>query len=1035
MSTASACPDPSALEAFGRGGLDAATRARIELHLDGCSGCAGTLATLLRLFASDDAQLQSTLAEPAVAHADASAVPLQVGRYRLGARIGAGAMGMVHEAVDPELHRRVAIKLLHPGITVDVELTRARMLREARAMAQLAHANVVAVHDVGRVGEQVFVAMELVDGTTLARWLEQRQRTLPEILAMFVQAGRGLMAAHAVGLVHRDFKPDNVLIGNDGRARVTDFGLARPLSQWLEAPGADGLLAHDGATGPSRSAPLGATVASAVLATAQGSIVGTPAYMAPEQWRGLPADARSDQFAFCVALYHACFGARPFAGDGVFALAESVLQGRLRPPPRSAPAWLRQALLQGLASDPAARHASMAELLAALERDRSRRMRAAGMVGAMALGVGGTVAVLAWLGGVTAPAPASTLALPSPTEVAPTTVEGATATAPAGAPTPSVDECRARAADLDGRWDAPRREALRSALSAMDDGAAVVARVMPVLDRFADTHRQLATAACDPGLADAPVRLRCLARMRGQLDAFVQRALDLPRFQVVDAVAHGALTLPDPRRCGHERWLRAEPSAPPPDDAAAIAVLDGELAAAEALVRLDRYGAAPAAIEDVLTRARERGFTSLAGRAELALGLAHAERGATDLAIAQLEAAATTATAGHDDTVRVAAAVALVEVLGPAALRPVDAGRWADAAAAIVARIDDATLRGELALARGLERAALSDPLAAVASLDAATDALRTAVGEDHPTFARARLARAAAALVLDDPATARRESDDAVASLARSVGPEDLRYGAALAVQARVRLVTGDATEAQRSIEAAISIAFPSESLRHDFDRGRWLGVLGEIQRSRGDLDAAAKSFEDAMIYLYVEPEKALPLSWQGALAIERGATADGLARLDAALAAAVAGLGEDDPRLVPLLSDIGRAQRRAGAIAAARRSFERAVGLAEAHFGFAPATALAQWDLAELERADGHDARALELFDDVYVPLVGAFGQHHWRVRESTLARADLAWALGQHAYGGRLYDAIVAELEAAYGPADPRAQRARSRRRPEP
>ncbi|MBL4684786.1 MAG: serine/threonine protein kinase, partial [Nannocystaceae bacterium] len=177
-------------------------------------------------------------------------------------------MGVVFEAHDPELHRRVAIKLLHPG-SDDAEATRNRLLREARAMARLAHPNVVSIHDVGRAGEQVFVAMELIEGATLTQWLAASQRTQQEIVDIFVQAGRGLQAAHDVGLVHRDFKPDNVLVGTDNRARVTDFGLARPSLSWTEGHEESGTVA-DG----------DAMLLSTSVTTAHGTITGTPAYMA-----------------------------------------------------------------------------------------------------------------------------------------------------------------------------------------------------------------------------------------------------------------------------------------------------------------------------------------------------------------------------------------------------------------------------------------------------------------------------------------------------------------------------------------------------------------------------------------------------------------------------------------------------------------------------------------------------------------------------------------------------------------------------------
>src|SRR6516162_3838858 len=199
-------------------------------------------------------------------------------RYKLVEKLGGGGMGVVYLAEDPKLGRRVAIKLMEPKTSGNQSASegRARLFREAQALAQLSHPNVIAVHDVGTFADQVFIAMEYVEGSTLRQWLAERQRTWREVLSTFVQAGRGLAAAHAVGIVHRDFKPDNVLVGKDGRPRVGDFGLARRSA---------------------RSTDQAATVLPAALAatvSAEEVLAGTPVYMAPDQLRGARADERSD---------------------------------------------------------------------------------------------------------------------------------------------------------------------------------------------------------------------------------------------------------------------------------------------------------------------------------------------------------------------------------------------------------------------------------------------------------------------------------------------------------------------------------------------------------------------------------------------------------------------------------------------------------------------------------------------------------------------------------------------------------------------
>jgi serine/threonine protein kinase len=258
-----------------------------------------------------------------------------VGRYVVLARLGAGGMGVVFAAYDPELSRKVALKLLHPRLAADADAAarhdaRARLVREAQALARLSHPHIVAIHDVGEHRGSVWLAMEYVEGETLATWLQQRRRTWQEVLAVLTPAASGLAAAHAAGLVHRDIKPDNIIVGADGRVRVMDLGLARALGG-DEEPGAR-IDARINAEVPTAAA--GDLAGLAARVTRVGAVMGTPAYMSPEQFRGLPVDARADIFAFCVTLWEALMGERPFAGDTLIELAASVLAGTVRPVPR-----------------------------------------------------------------------------------------------------------------------------------------------------------------------------------------------------------------------------------------------------------------------------------------------------------------------------------------------------------------------------------------------------------------------------------------------------------------------------------------------------------------------------------------------------------------------------------------------------------------------------------------------------------------------------------------------------------------------------
>ncbi|MEM6996656.1 MAG: protein kinase [Myxococcota bacterium] len=263
-----------------------------------------------------------------------AAPPVQIGRYRLQDQVGQGGMGLVYRAHDESLDRTVALKLLRSEI--DTSTGTERLQREARSMAKVSHPNVVTVYDVGTYEGAVFVAMEFVQGRTLRAWLEDA-RGVGDILAILRQAGEGLAAAHAGGLVHRDFKPENVIVGDDGRVRVLDFGLAKPV---------DETTTQD-------------------MLTRTGTVLGTPRYMTPEQFRGEPADALSDQFALGVVVYEALYGVHPYQPPDEMPLPRSVLKGRLRQAGARAdvPAAVRDAVTRAVAHDPDDRHPSVRAML------------------------------------------------------------------------------------------------------------------------------------------------------------------------------------------------------------------------------------------------------------------------------------------------------------------------------------------------------------------------------------------------------------------------------------------------------------------------------------------------------------------------------------------------------------------------------------------------------------------------------------------------------------------------------------------------
>ncbi|HEX3757868.1 MAG TPA: serine/threonine-protein kinase, partial [Kofleriaceae bacterium] len=424
------CLDANAVQDLMSGALDASARAAAIAHLDGCADCRDLISLLARdatrdaaadILRTDAAAAPETrdatggrdapgdagalgetqlsvaavrpsrdlaLAATAEASARLAAKKLTapgmsgrtLGRYALIERLGAGAMGVVYRADDGGLGRQVALKLLRRP---DVALTD-RLIREARSMAQVNHPNVVAVYDVGVADGTTYIAMELVPGGSLRQWQQQR-RSIAEIVEVYVAAGRGLAAAHAAGIVHRDFKPDNCLVGAAGRIRVTDFGLAAARAGGPAAPHGASDAAPDAAVTPP---------ADGLELTPSGSVLGTPAYMAPEQFHGGNVDPRTDQFAFCVALYEALYGRRPFGGKTFDELGDNVCAGKVRPPPAGArvSGALRAIVLRGLSVRPGDRFPTMDHLLAELVRDRARPWRrtaiaAAALAGALGLGL------------------------------------------------------------------------------------------------------------------------------------------------------------------------------------------------------------------------------------------------------------------------------------------------------------------------------------------------------------------------------------------------------------------------------------------------------------------------------------------------------------------------------------------------------------------------------------------------------------------------------------------------------------------------
>lgn len=456
------------------GSLDPESIESVDAHLDSCVVCREVVTSLA---GAERAQLH---------RGD------EIGRFVVLEQVGEGAMGVVYAAFDPQLDRRVALKLL------TAESARERVLREARSMARLSHPNVVTVFDVGEVDADVWIAMELVDGATLREWMTQ-DHSVETTLATFREAGRGLAAAHREGLVHRDFKPDNVLF--DERAKVTDFGLAR-----------------------AERVPDANVEVQDVSVTRTGALLGTPAYMAPEQLQGETADARSDQFAFCVALWEALHGERPFEGRDVEALLESIQSGP-RKPVRSVPRRVHAALLRGLSVDPSQRFADLDALLAALEPPRSRRM--ALLAGVALVGLVGV--------GVAA----------SPEQTRP---------------------CEASRSVLDDVWNPQAADRVRAAfaLSAPGFGPVIANAAIGEIDAWAGTWTEQRVQACEAthvrheqseALMDR--RMVCLDRARDALAA-LKNAFARADASLVTGALEAVESLPDVDACSNTDRLSRE---------------------------------------------------------------------------------------------------------------------------------------------------------------------------------------------------------------------------------------------------------------------------------------------------------------------------------------------------------------------------------------------------------------------------------------------------------------------------------------------
>jgi tetratricopeptide (TPR) repeat protein/predicted Ser/Thr protein kinase len=550
----------------------------------------------------------------------AAAEPVKIGRFTVLKRLGAGGMGVVYAAYDNELDRKIAIKLLRGVDETGSHI--ARLRREAQALAKLSHPNVVHVYEIGAFRKQVFVAMEFVEGVSLREWEPAPgPGAVDEILAKFIEAGHGLAAAHAAGLIHRDFKPDNALVGNDGRVRVLDFGLARGLLEDEDVPAA--ALNQSVDLFDSNDSHLRAPL------TRTGAILGTPAYMAPEQHLGKRADARCDQYAFCIALFEKLYGQRPFSANNLRQLVMRVLDGKIEEPSESrhpVPQWLRRVLERGIAVDPEQRWPDMNSLLAALAGPSKRRgwLLAVAIV-TLAAAIGTTWAVTRDTG-------------PGP--------------------------CEGGERELVGVWDDEIREQVHAAFLATKAPYAENAweGTMHHLDAYADAWVQMHREVCEASVVrqeESPElfgrKMVCLGQRLTELEQLTE-LLVAADADVVSLAVVAAGSLSQIEACADERALIADV------DDERLDELERLLASATGRKSLGKYDEGFEIAQQALTFAREIGTAHGEARALFLLGDIQTKRRKIPEGKQYLREALRRADVAGDDATRVQALTQLMRV-------------------------------------------------------------------------------------------------------------------------------------------------------------------------------------------------------------------------------------------------------------------------------------------------------------------------------------------------------------------------------------
>ena len=879
--------------------------------------------------ASDAADATQPAASSKASFEASVAAGSTIGRYVVLYRLGTGAMGVVYAAFDPELDRKVALKLLKP-IRRDREVAQKRLQREARALAKLVHPHVVSVHDVGTHDDRLFVAMEFVDGTTVADWMRECPRPWKEVLDVFVQAGRGLTAAHESGLVHRDVKPENMMLDRRGNVRVMDFGLARggesdpSVARPDEEPEEPSAMAD--LLGPSL--------------TRTGALTGTPAYMAPEQFTGDRVDARSDQFGFCVSLYEALYGHRPFIGNSVAELSRKASEGEVTEPldTRGVPAWLHRAVTRGLAVEPDKRWPSMARLIDELaSRRRPRRWtRAAWGVGLVGLG---GLAVLVW--------------------------------ARPDAPRPCDDAAR----HLEGVWDDARRAAVRQGLTTAGGvGAdATATRVIADLDRRTSEWVATRTTTCEATRVHGEQselmmdrRMGCLDRRLAEIDALARIFAEADA-EVVQRATTAVAGLESLEACQSDDETVVGPSSTSsdPEVAARLARLDRQRSELAAMRLTGRYRAGLELADALVTDAEGLGLSLRVADAKYIRAQFRLKGG--DYAGTEADATDAYRTALFHNHRRLAADAAnsMLFLLGYVQPRAAEARVWG-----VQAQVLGEALASDETLAttyNGLALTALSEGNYAEARrLHEQAIAHREAIEDDTPVALAISYNNLGVAAYREGDLEAAKKSYERALQLRREVlEPDHPSIAESLNNLGGLAASRGDFDTALSLFERALEIRLralgpdhPDVAASHD--------NLGMVLQQQGKLDEAAPHFQRAFELFEAKlgpdhPTLALTHRNLANLARDRGHRDEALRHLKSALRIRELVQGSEHPETASSLKDLAEAYAEQGEPELALDYAQRAVAVYEVASGAdARATAAARAVQASILLDLGRDDEA---------------------------------------------------------------------------